>query len=347
MLKNVRIERFVCLLLTLTIFSVCLPIVKAEGYLETVIANKILFCGEDGELIFGVPQDAKSNIYANIEASDLSGQNKEAKLWIAAYKDGMLKSYAEDKKEVGKISTYKISIPVEEEVDEIKAGFWGSNLEPYADLKKLTANRKGTCGELLNIKWKGNESTDVYGGALRLLPKIDIYNGYSTDDERISAIRELDGTVYSKNDSQQFTDRKLENFSGNTAGYSYKFTLADNGGNSIFNDESVTMLYKKSNDDAENAADPSKLYEFDMSKSGMVYITMSVSRNLRTSKNLKSEYIEALDNGWIHDYNPEKYGLYVLSTTAIGTMGIPNGGLSNAWEPRGQFTISTLMRMNM
>lgn len=330
-------KRVVCLLLAFSVmFSANFTIAYAADNSETIVAERISFCDEEGRLVSGLPESG-TKVYAVLTASDLAEKDSKEMLWIAGCKNGVLKAFEKDEKGTDKITGFKSGILVDDDIDEIRAGFWSDGLQSYSSLRRLNKNGKGKPGELLNVKWKGTAATEVYGGLLRLMPVINLVNGNDSDESKLNAVRKLDGTVYASNVSQQYTNRTLEDFSKTNVGYSYKFTLADKGETSIFGKDGVTILHKKDNDEVAGASDPSKLYEFDMSKGGMVYITMSQSSYVRTSKNLKSDYIESLDKGWTHEYDEEKYGLYVFSTDTDSDKkaGIPNGKTANAWGTSG------------
>lgn len=136
-------KRVVCLLLAFSVmFSANFTVAYAADNSETIVADRISFCDEEGRLVSGLPESG-TKVYAVLTASDLAEKNSKEMLWIAGYKNGVLKAFEKDEKGTDKITGFKSGILVGDDIDEIRAGFWSDGLQSYSSLGWLNKKRKG------------------------------------------------------------------------------------------------------------------------------------------------------------------------------------------------------------
>lgn len=197
-------------------------------------------------------------------------------------------------------------------------------------------------GKISNVKWNGTATTSVYGAPNIGINPPNIYGEYTTDTERIAATRLLADSQYDDVKYAMYTDRVITGIWSSGNAYNQKFTLANTPEKYLYG-EKITRLVKSSND-APKSGYADKVYEFDIDKPAMVYITTSNSK-AQTCKEVRSTYIEGLNAGWQFDYD-FKYtlmcwgtGKSVTDTTSsaptASTVYVPNGATNVAWGTSG------------
>ena len=164
-------------------------------------------------------------------------------------------------------------------------------------------------GEVYDIKWKGVTAPAAgknNGVAAAPSTAENIRGSYFEDGLNYEEIRQnliadrayedLSGAVYSN------TTRSPANMwstvRSNYYGYNLVFVYA-NVGSSFLMNPNVTKI-TKSDVDYAAGADPTKVYEFKLTKPATVYITAAS----------QSTYIPSLNKGWTYEFNTDKYALY-------------------------------------
>lgn len=337
-------KRFVCIVMAFIIaLSVCgaLPFdtyAAADG--ECIAVSDILFANDDGEYILGLP-DANKTVTASAEVSLISGEAKEAFMWIAKYNGDEMTDVKIDRQALTKKTSFSVSLTTDASTDAVKAGIFDNNMIPICAHKANASIVKEKGGKISDVKMNGVSTTAVYGAPMLCVNPTDLYSRADSDSARITAVKSLGGTLYDTNKYMQYGNRSVAGgFVNDDAGYAFKFVLAHKkGGKSIFDSEGVTRLWKSDTDFSSNTVDFSKIYEFDINKSATVYITMSKSSYSVSNENLTSNNIENLNAGWKKDYDADKYGVYRLTTKEISnngkTVGVPTGGVTAAWGTSG------------
>ena len=213
-----------------------------------------------------------------------------------------------------------------------------------------TVNTVCTPGTVSNIKMKGsavtNSSTVYSAPSLGIAPPnltVDAQGNALSADEKIAAMKALkNDPTYNTNAYRSFSSFAIENdwstVRNNYIGYNMRYIYAP-APDSILYGENVTRIVKPYTTSVNETTAP-KLYEFDIDKGATVYISFNSQKD-RVRRNIKSDYIESLNKGWIHDYDTQKYGLYVWNNTGAtssdGTTKayIPNGTTVAAWANSG------------
>ena len=184
-------------------------------------------------------------------------------------------------------------------------------------------------GEVYDIKWKGvaapvagKNNAVVAAPSTATSSTTNYFFEGDTYEEILAKLQEDDlfedtaGAVYSN------TTRSPANMwdspRSNYYGYNLEFVYA-NAGSSFLKNPNVTKL-TKSDVDYAAGADPTKVYEFKLTKPATVYITAAS----------QSTYIAGLNKGWTYEFNEAKYALYrpayVDVDMANGTkMRVPTG----------------------
>ena len=164
-------------------------------------------------------------------------------------------------------------------------------------------------GEVYDIKWKGADAP-VAGknNAVVAAPSTasssttnyffegDTYEEILAKLQEDELFEDMAGAVYSN--STRSPANMWDNPRSNYYGYNLVFVYA-NAGSSFLMNPNVTKI-TKSDADYSSGADPTKVYEFKLTKPATVYITAAS----------QSTYIPSLNKGWTYEFNEAKYALY-------------------------------------
>lgn len=164
-------------------------------------------------------------------------------------------------------------------------------------------------GEVYDIKWKGaNAPAAGKNNGVAAAPSTaeNIRGSYFEEGLTYEEIRQnliadkayesLDGAVYSN--ATRSPANMWSTVRSGYYGYNLVFVYA-NVGSSFLMNPNVTKITKSDTDYAAGA-DPTKVYEFKLTKPATVYITAASA----------STYIPSLNKGWTYELNTDKYALY-------------------------------------
>lgn len=157
------------------------------------------------------------------------------------------------------------------------------SLTPYGTNMKIINEAEASGGKMLYPNGKAQTSVPDADKEPML-----IFNVYSPLD--------LSGAVYSN--TTRSPANMWDTIRSNYYGYNLVFVYA-NVGSSFLMNPNVTKI-TKCDTDYSAGADPTKVYEFKLTKPATVYITAAS----------QSTYIPTLNKGWTYEFNTDKYALY-------------------------------------
>lgn len=174
----------------------------------------------------------------------------------------------------------------------------------------ITFAKAGIPGEVSNIYMGGAATTAVTAVPSVGAKMIDMYSAYSTDQERIAAVKSAENP-YANIAYAQYTDRASQSawatktapdlgWLNSTYGSAIEFTYVQTS-NSVLISPNVTRLYKSTSDPCQTEEVAQKAYEFDISKDATIVVATP-----------GTSAFMAKQPGWTYEKNA-KYQLYYPS----------------------------------